>query len=458
MAINYTNVFTSIGKFVKNLNYYYGTTLPAIAAAELEIGDVLNSNDEYDILDGFDTLHASLQDNVTSWINQYGQRISKELTSQPRVTQWLAIPVSSSVQDTLLALIRDMIANSQTVKNNSIGLGTPTANAANVGDAVMLKTAILDGVTSPDQANSAPFSLYYKGLTSELVCTSETMTLTATTDSGSGATEGAESFSVVGGQKSRQPYDWKTLNADGDDIEGSGTGPNIKTLNGYGFIQNGEFETWTVTNIPDNWSILTGVVTTNFLREASSVKRGTYALAIKGDGSTANLEITQDMSNRGLVANKSYLVAVWVKGQASTAAGTLVISFTGTGYSAGTNEKISMNAAALSAATSYGVQYFQVNMPTIIPFDFKLSLKITGTLTNAKNVFLDGLCVGDTIYHGGVGMGVIAGGTPVRKNDRYTLAVTNASDAKFQTMLRKFFHVQLPSVSSSETIDDTLAS
>ena len=95
-------------------------------------------------------------------------------------------------------------------------------------------------------------------------------------------------------------------------------------------------------------------------------------------------------------------------------------------------------------------------MPAVIPSDFALGISIASTLTNAKSVNFDGLAMLNPIYHGGVGMAIFAGGTPMISGDRYTFPVSN-SNAQLPNLLRKWYKTQSPIGNLFPSITDSWA-
>jgi len=210
------------------------------------------------------------------------------------------------------------------------------------------------------------------------------------------------------------------------------------------------FETWTDGTTPGTWTESSGTVT----RSASPYK-GTYACSFVGDGSTV-MTITQAVAG-SFDRKRRYCVACYIKGQTGIAAGALEIMFTGTGYTAGGTEKISMDASALAAATGWTLKHFYINMPNDIPSDLKLSIDVKSGLTNAKTVIIDQVMVGPVVYNGGVNAVVVMGAGVFRKDDAFSFSLSNNNSGVFQTFFRKGLGLQLPSA-ASPTIADSLAS
>jgi hypothetical protein len=481
MTLSYDHLFSDIGEMIEAIDDIYtiaATTLPAIADEiedelidETDKGDGLTPAARYDILSGIPEIFIRFQDTAIGWIGQLAAKVEQSLTDVDILSETdLPLDRSASAEDVMKELYRKMIDDTETVDASTVQIagadqnaGAATADANNQGNGKVFVTRILDGYSEPasgapslrqytyDRANSLwpGGGAAYVGEESQLAVASETMTLTCESDSETdGLAEGGESFGIIGGLAGRSDYDWET--------EGSGRGSSISVMNQSGLVTDGEFENFT-TNDPDSWTIDNGSAGTHIFEETVNMHRGSACLKYSGDGAQATIQVSQDAS-ASLIPLKRYCVACWVKGMAGIAAGTLTIQFEGTGYTAPTVEKISMNAAALAAQVAFGEEYFFVNMPAEIPDDFELVVKITGTLTNAKDVLIDGLALGEVAWHGGVGWAILAGSNPLLRGDRFTCTITNDNAGTFQKFFRKHFKMQLPSNSAAgETIDDAWA-
>ncbi|HUT88694.1 MAG TPA: hypothetical protein VMY37_04310 [Thermoguttaceae bacterium] len=481
MTLSYDHLFSDIGQSVEAIDDIHAlakTTFPAMADEihdelidETNKGDGLTPAARYDILSGFPEMFAGFQDTLVSWIGDLAAKISESLTDVDLVLQETSLPLdgSATVDDVLREFYRKMIDDTESVDASILSIcgadqdaGTATADASNQGTGKVFVTRILDGYAAPSSGFSSlreyaydigndkwPGEAGYVGTESQLGVTAETMTLTCSSDSETdGAAEGGESFDLIGGVAGNSLYDWES--------EGSGRGPNISAMNQSGLLTDGEFENWTKQNgnyHPTNWTVDAGG--TKIDRSEDEVA-GTYALEFTGDGAVAAYQISQDVTS--LTPLKRYCVACWVKGQAGIAVGALTIQFEGTGYTAGTNEKITMDAAALAAQVAYGEEYFFVTMPTEIPTDMELVVKITGILTDTKLVLIDRLAIGEVTWHGGVGIAILAGSAPFLRADRFTFAVANDNAGTFQSFFRRWYGLQLPSNSAAgETILDAWA-
>jgi hypothetical protein len=449
MAIDYTDLFTDVGKMLKYINVYNGYAADAGIYTHFQaIAATLTANDRFDILSGLPEQYSGFRDGAIGWSNTLAARIESRFLHFSTVGDELPLPSSYSTIDVMRELIRDMNLNTQDVDASSVTIGSATAGSGNVGDAQILTTKIMDGYSAPRRGMLAHPA--YKDLNSEVACTAETMTLVCTSDSYSGTNEGREQFSLAGSSVGNSPFDWR--------VEGSGAGDSLSVGNGRGIISNGEFENFSTANIPDNWDVDAGVIGTHIAKGTTGLKRGESHLIMLGDGALATIQVSQTITSGAVNPLRSYCVGMWVKCLAGTLAGTFVAQFEGTGYTAGATEKLSVAFNTLSTYTSWTYLHFFVNIPANIPADFELVLKTTGTLTLNKYVRIDGVMLTEVVWHGGVGFAIGAGATPIVKGDRFTVALSNNNAGTFQTFMRKKFNVQLPSdTGGTETIADSLA-
>jgi hypothetical protein len=458
MAVNYdtspNGLFIQIGKIAKHYN------LQAADAANLDA-------DLADIMGAFEAMTAGANElmvegvptTFAGWESQYvARRASLVTLANTRIQDKETIldELNLAVDDVaavLSELIRQMNSDSESVNASAVTIGSVSANASNSGNGTILTTKLLDGVTSPGSNARGTFAAnpQYRGVDSELAVESETMTIEVATDSfQDGATEGGETFNWNG----KKAGVVNGFGAEGSGAIGTITGAHSTSGN---LLTNGDFEEIT-SNAPDDWTIDNGTAGTHILQETAgaNVYHGDSSIRFVGDGSQAAIGISQAFGASDVTANKLYCVTVRIKADASISAGDLTIQFSGTGYTAGSSEKISIAAASLP--TSWSLQSFFVLMPAEIPADFKLAIDWSGTPTDTKNLYIDDLSFSAVNYGGGVGVVAVRGSDPFIKGDRFTFSVANDEAGVFQKFFRQAFGVQLPSDDSgSETIDDSLA-
>lgn len=459
MAVIYTNanngLFNHLGKIVK----HYGllkTDAGNLSADQLDIADaiaLMTIGDPDKIVDGFDATVESWQNAIVGWRSALRDLAEKRLGDVESILNEIGA-TSDDAAAVIAKLIPQMIADSETVLKSTVTIGSPTAAGTNTGDGTVITTTILDGVTSPGAGSIGTFPAHadYRGVLSQLAVASETMRLECVADSFSGSVaEGAELWNWTG----------KIADvAHGVASQGSGDIGSLTSLHGQtAIILNGTFETWT-GSAADSWDLVAGTWGTHLAEETTlaDVYHGDSALKLTGDGAQANIEISQDVANSKVIGGKMYAVACRVYGATGLASGDLTIQFEGTGYAAGSSEKISLDSTALAAiGGGYSLQSFFVIMPDVIPDDFKLVVRYNGTPENAKSIRIDDLAFNSVTYGGGIGIAIVRGSTPWVASDRLTFSVTNDEDGVFQSFFRDAFGYQLPSDDSgSETIDDAL--
>ncbi len=464
MALNYTYLFDSIRQYISACN-----TLEAWCAiydtAEAAIEAELVTAGQYDRISGIPEAFVQYKDALVQTIGSFGTAVDGLLADKSLCRGELPVENTSSTSTILPALFVQMLADAETLVSSVVGIGTVTPNGDNVGDATLLVNGILDGYSSPgsgwltipeyaiDVASKWPGESGYLGRPTEL-CHADAFVVKCVRDSqANGMTEGYENFEILGEDAPTQPYDWRD--------DGAGGPASLTMANGMNELANGEFETWTTVATVDtlsDWTYGTGAVASatvgTIFKESTEVKRGSYALQILGRSDTAAITLYQAQTD--LTTLKRYLVAVWVKTSgAGVAAGTLTISFTGTGYTAGTNEKIVLNNTALAALTTYTLKSFWVNVPKSIPTDFALTITVSSTLTDGEKIYLDGMVLAEGTWFNGLCFGIVAGATPTLNGDNFTFSVTN-TEGGVQRFFRKWYHFQLPSLTAASTITDTV--
>lgn len=451
MALDYTDLFEDVGKLVKYYNAFAGDA--QALSTDVDAIQVAFADEHQEA--AIEGLRDSAEDN---WLNEYvGRRetlagyAANRLADRDSVLVEIAA-ISSDLGEVLSKLIEQMTADSESVNASSTVIGTVTANGGNEGDGTVLVTTLLDRATSPGTRAGVSFPSHhlYGDLESELTVT-ETMAVRCTADSfADGQTEGAESFSWEGGIADSQ-HGVETT-------EGSGNIGGIQAIHGQvaQFLTNADFELFTTTDTPDGWTLDAGAVTTN-IKEAtgSNAYHGDSGLNFLGDGATTDIKISQAIAAASLTAGKRYCVTCRVKADASVTNGDLTIQLEGTGYTAGSGEKISIAAGSLP--TSWTLASFFVLLPEELPSDLALAILWDDTPTSAKNVYIDDIGFGPVNYGGGLGIVAVRGASPFVREDRFTFTVT-ATEGVVQKFFRRVFGVQLPSDDGgSETVADSVA-
>ncbi|MBL8824910.1 MAG: hypothetical protein JNJ77_20150 [Planctomycetia bacterium] len=439
MALNYTNLFTDIGAIIAEINSYQtmaGTTLPGDRdTLEADLAGFLVCTSR------LKPLYDAMQKHFISLRQGLAQIATLRLQDKETVLDELSL-ISNDTTGLLRALYRQMGLDSESVDRSTVTLGSATYAGANNGNGKVFTSKVLDGYSSP--GNGMPACQHYNGADSELCVPSETITMVCTADSEmDGRQEGSESWTIQGGP-SFPKLGWQD--------EGSGSG-TFSTFNNQGsLVNNKDFETWS-TNTPTGWTLTTGAA--GVTKESTTIFRGTYALKFAGNASLL-LDLNQAVSPSRLKARQRYMLSLAVKASGVPAAGNLVVKFTGTGYTAASSEKIDI--AAGSMPTSWTLYNCFINLPSVLPSDWKLSITVTGPLSNGTNLFLDSICFAPVRWHGGFNFGLVSGSSPWLRGDRITFTVANDAAGTFQEFFRRWFGFQLVSAGGGgETIDDALA-
>jgi hypothetical protein len=456
MALDYTGastgLFTHLGKLVKHYNQFKTDATHAstgLDADRKEIYDAFEDGDLELVLDG---LAAAFERWKVEYVERRRTLAAYALARlQDRDTVLDEIGATSSDAAEILAkLIDQMVADSETVAESTVTLGSVTAGGGNTGNGTVLTTKVLDGYSSPGSREGVVYPAHaaYNGWDTELCVPDETMVLQCVEDSYQ--VDGVVSFSWQG----KMP----DVNGQyGIGEEGSGSVGTVNEVHVAtdALLSNADFETFTVADTPDDWTIESGTAGTHIKENstAANVAHGDKSLQFVGDGSQSEIKISQDVSSDVVDTNRRYVVTVQIKADASIAAGTLTIQFEGTGYTPGSGEKIEIAPGSLP--TSFEIKHFFVTMPQSIPDDFKLAVKWAGTPTSGKNLYVDDIGIAPVSYGGGAGVAVVRGTTAFVRTDKFTFTVSN-SEGVFQRAFRQFFGVQLPSA-GSPTIADSLA-
>lgn len=453
MAFDYitnpTGVFFRGGKVIKYVNSHLTnatTTLPAELKA---IADPFETADMTDQIAGLYAVYTGMEQQEAGNRQRLAALWDNILADRTSVLNQLSV-TSAGLGDVLPALVRQMITDVASVQKITTTVGAVAAAAGNTGNGTVLLTKKLDGATQPMLgAVSLP---QYAGLDSELA-TNETMTFDCVQDSGrDGLTEGAESFSWLG-KIADQTFGYL-----GD---GSGRGPRMTVGNGTALETDGELENWggTGNNTPTSWTAIGSTVFgTHVFRESTTIYRGTYSAKIVNSGAVATIGIQQSMTNAGLRGKKIYCVSVRMRSSAVPAAGTFEVKFSGTGYTPGAGESISVLAASFPGAVWTLYNFFAV-MPSTPPSDLALLVQVSATLSAGTNVFVDTIHINEVQYHGGIGAVVVAGSTPFVVGDRFTSAISESAETVgvFNRFFRRKYKTQLPSSAGAPTIVDALA-
>lgn len=445
MAVSYANVFAILGKDIKLANtvtalYSSLATQESAMLALSAFSGTDFSNQLTNVTPTFDAVRAGLLGAVSG----IPARMQEILLDREGVVTQLSLGDSSDFNTVIERVMLDMIAQSKFVEDCTVTVGSVTKSTTNTNAGKFYVSKVLDQYNSPI-AGGQPYRSYY-GYNSELAVDETIIVRCISDDDTPSGTGGSETWSVTGYPPSNDlAFGWLA--------EGSGTGPTLTTATSQtGLLTNGSLDDFT-TNTPDGWTIDAGTAGTHVFEETSTKYLGDSALRLRGNASLAAITLTQDVS---VDAGRMYALGAYIQGNASLSAGTLTISFTGTGYTPGASEKISLNQTALAALTSYAHYHCFILIPRDLPSDFKMTVTLSGT-PSAHNIYVDELVLIPATYHGGVALaGPYQGSEKFLKEDTHTFTLANDDAGVVQTAARRLLGIQFPS-NSVATIADSVA-
>jgi len=302
----------------------------------------------------------------------------------------------------------------------------------------------------------------------------ETALLKCTADSQSGgATAGNETFLFSGdaAQPSAFHPEWPLGSGASQSFTATDASKDNSANN---LLTNSDFETFTVANTPDKWTIAAGVAGTDVFSEASVVYTGTKALKLAG-GTATNTSLTQTFNLTAGTLGKlkpttEYAHNFFTKVDVVPASGVLTVDLID-GSNAVINDDQgvanSYTVALNGLITSYAAKNGVFRTPKLLPTTIKLRFRLSTVLPGGSNLFLDhmGFTEMKKLYPGGPFFAVFSGATAYLLNDFYSVTFTNdrggASNLNtFQTKFDQWFNMRqlellLPSA-GSPTISDSL--
>lgn len=448
MSLNTTTLFTRLGGLIytatTSVAGFRGTTLPARAAAI----ESLYASPDLNLIDGLYSSLATAQAGAASFART-AQSIARATVIQ--MVNSAAPQPNSSLATALTYLASYMAANGQTVQRNTVSASV-AAGGSNTGDGV-----VRAGVTSN---LGVPLEYAF----------AEAIAAAVTRDSQTGgATSGQESLGVSGQLAVTDALSWLYP-------AGSGASASLRAIDASSAdgsttrnqLANGNFETWTVANIPDGWHIRTGTAGTTVLHSTSEHYAGSSSLEIAGNGSEHTAIYTQfgvDFT-AAAVALDQLAVNFWAKVSGVPAGGVLTVELVD-GSGSAINDAAG-NAAAFTVSlpgltTSWAAFGGFLRLPRVLPAAVSLQFRLSAALDNAVNLFIDRAALARpvSLYPGGPLLAAFSGATPWIAGDSFTVTVTNDHAGLLQSGCDRLLSLRssgliLPSAASSPTISDSL--
>lgn len=442
MAINYTNLTTPLGKYIKHINSY-DTVISDIDTDRNDIETVLNTGGVIHLGDQVNTMFNGFQNAVTGWINVLKGRMDEIILDRDLVVNELPLGATVSIDMVLKELHKDMVANSEDVLESSVSVGSATTSSTNTNVGALATTTTLDGTTPPHPgAMVIPGN---SGSTSQMARTSDKIVFTCIADSETGgATEGQELFRMEGGPQTLPYMDQAEQSGDGGTV-------TVKSVAGTSLVPNGSFDDWANDAAPDSWTATAGSYTTDYIRDSSDAFRGGNSMKFPASGGTLTLQTTIPAGN--MMRDKTYLLCFWYKRPATGTKPTGTITVKDGASALVTSD----NFSGLADSSGWSL----VSKAWVCPKEIsatELTVEIALTAGGTTQDFLlEDVSVVVPDWFNGVGYALMSGPDKFIVEDRISHTVTNDNAGVWQTAFRKLYGIQLPTVSSSPSIAEALA-
>jgi hypothetical protein len=439
MAINYGTLFTRLGNIFSAADVVFshvgsaqGGKVDTIAAGYASsLQDVLDGNDPYPNLE-------SHRANGESYASTLGSLAADVVVRTVQDERRLA---DDSLGTALAFLVADMEANSESVKA-SVPAASVTAGASNIGDTkLVVSVKRNDG---RDCENAFP----------------ETLSASVVSDSFTGGVSAfSERITVLGAEASPSRNSWRWPQGSGVSVSLTAVDSALDAQGGYlNLLTNGDFEDFTTPNVPDRWTIRTGVAGTE-VKSTTSFFGG--AKAVEFAGAATNTAIDQEFNSGSgtsatLAPLRTYMIHLWAKTTNTPVAGTLQVALVdGSGNVVNDEEGVPNSATVdlTTLGTTYAAKNFVVRTPRNLPSVLRLRLRLSTALSVGTSLYVDNVCFARAtqLYADGPFVCAFSGATKPVTGDSWTIAATVGTVGKHQRAFNRWFGMDslgllLPSV------------
>ena len=429
-----------------------------------EIEDII---DEYSAADAF--MMAGLPEQLLNIQINAGNAITGALRSAASKTVIEMVNADTnklpdrSLKTAMVELIDQMLSTPDDVTGGETITSTASARSANTGNGTILTS--ITKPTAPDAGDQWAN------------CRAERIEVQCTGDAQVTGTEGRESFKVRG-----EPAIIDARHPDFPDGatagQGSGSGANLglrvtdPTENSQrsvarNMLHNSAFDTFTVTNTPDNWTLNTGAAGTDFLEEGTVVYRGSKSLELVGDNSTQH-DMSQKLNTSGastgiMKPETKYCMFARVSAAGSSPTGIVRISIKDGGNTIldSATAFFNINLASISTGGSFDLLSITFNSPVNVPATVKVVIEATTVIDTSDILYIDDLCLCEMQQVGGASgtyMIIVPGSTAFVRGDIIHVTVANDHAGEIQKYFDQLFGmysmgIQL-AVDGSPTIAD----
>ncbi len=358
---------------------------------------------------------------------------------------------NKTVEDALVWLIRQMIADSETVDGTTISIGSTSAGASNTGNGTLVLSVecpnvLLSGTNDFPQARS------------------ELITIRCIQDAQDGAIRaGQEVFDAIG-QPSYVPLDYRFP-------AGSGRTTRLVTAcaeidNGpqyQNILTNSDFETQ-VLNLPSQWTLVSGVAGTDFQTETSTVYRGASSIKLNATGAT--MKIRQELGVVGgtfgkVTPDRPYVIS-FATYLTTGGTGTVRVSLQDAGGSVLGSFALSVAHGSMTAG-AWKQHAVALYSPRVIGSTVYVVLETT-TAVATQPIYVDEVVIAEMVPHtpSGPFLAILAGSTNWNIDDNIRSKISNNAEGAFNSAFDRFFDMHrralaLPAdYAGTETIADSL--
>lgn len=428
---NYTDIFSLLGAYARaytsirnfaelDVNVTQsGTTIRSLDNLAARFAGLLN--DSATERDGLEVL-ATLQSMGTGLSAEWSSiRRSLDTAIESIIAEELG--VKGNVASVLSELAREMSTDTESIQESTVGIGSPSPAASNIGDGVALfsiKRALADGTSVDSQLVRA-----------------QSISATCIEDSLLGGVEATRESWLVQTQSG--------LEASLQSVPVT----NSLVEDDANHVLDASFAQW-AGGSPSAWTLSGASLASQHTADS---RFDASCLRINGNG---QLTITQNIAPRSgaPLAGQMVALGVWVK-VTSLSLGEIDIRLR-TGAATLSHE------VTVDTGTTTG-SWLHLSAAAALPADaYAEGLRVEIVLSPNFNgdVLLDALSVTPmTLIGDGVSAAIFPGATPFVRApvaDRFTVATTNNEAGAFAAFLRDVLSTELPA-SSSPTISDSLA-
>ena len=402
--------FTRLGK----IGLTYNTVLASLQAGTLgalfdDIAAEYDAGDQ-EVIAGSNGLYAALASYRSSPQSLFSYFQSLAANTIVKMADDDSPLASETALAALTVLIQQMNAATASLNRPTTSLSSVTYGGLNAG------TGALVGSLLADDGSFQPYVF------------DEDVKLLCTQDVSNGATRFSEVFEVTTpASLGRLDYAWPA---------GSGVTSTLTSINpaldasGGNLMTNSDFNTYTVANTPDNWTIAVGAAGTDILAGGSGAAyAGSNCLQLAYNASGPLSDLRQAVTVAPLTA---YTFSCMMKKTAGlSGAGVIrlaLVDGAGTVLTDPQGNACSVSYTLSGFTTGYVRKTLTTWTPRVLPTTTYLQIKITTAIADAsQSVYVDwgALNTMSRLYPGGPCLSLFSGSTSWARGDLATLPVNN---------------------------------